>query len=79
MSPVIPVDVVNRLGNHSMRGQCWWKGGIENELAFSMDAMQFGPLKIGKDNADVKTYQFFLHQGAVRRVVDGFGLYRITS
>lgn len=49
----------------SMRGQCWWKGGPENELAFTMGAVKLGPFKIGKDKNDVKTYRFFLNDGKV--------------
>ena len=55
---------------HSMRGQCWWKGGPENELAFSMGAVKLGPFKLGKDKNEVKTYKFFVHDGKVGGWVD---------
>lgn len=48
-----------------MRGQCWWKGGPENELAFVLGAVKLGPFKIGKDKKEVKTYKFFVRDGKV--------------
>lgn len=50
---------------HSMRGKCWWKGGPENELEFSMGAVKLGPFKIGKDKDEVKAYKFFVNDGKV--------------
>ena len=49
-----------------MRGQCWWKGGPENELAFALGAVKLGPFKFGKDKNEVKTYRFFVNDGQVR-------------
>lgn len=49
-----------------MRGQCWWKGGPENELAFALGAVKLGPFKFGKDKNEVKTYKFFVSDGQVR-------------
>lgn len=48
-----------------MRGQCWWKGGPENELEFTMGAVKLGPFKIGKDKNEVKSYKFFVNDGKV--------------
>ena len=50
---------------HSMRGKCWWKGGPENELEFTMGAVKLGPFKIGKDKNEVKAYKFFVYDGKV--------------
>lgn len=49
-----------------IRGQCWWKGGPENELEF-MGKMKLGPLSIGK--GQVKTYKFFLLHEEVRNTL----------
>lgn len=51
----------------SVRGQCTWNGGAENELAFSISSMKFGPIKIGREQ-EIKTYKFFLSTGGVRPV-----------
>eukprot|EP00904_Undaria_pinnatifida_P010635 jgi/Undpi1/6701/HiC_scaffold_20.g09180.m1 len=62
-----------------MRGQCWWKGGPENELAFSMGAVKLGPFKLGKDKNEVKTYKFFVHDGKILAAKSSSGGFALLS
>lgn len=48
-----------------MRGQCWWRGGPENELAFVLGEIRLGPFKFEKGKDEVKTYKFFVNDGEV--------------
>lgn len=48
-----------------IRGQCWWKGGPENELEFSLTEVRLGPFKFSKSKDQVKTYKFFANDQKV--------------
>ncbi|CAM9774605.1 unnamed protein product [Scytosiphon promiscuus] len=62
-----------------MRGQCWWKGGLENELAFMLGAVKIGPFKFGKDNNEVKTYKFIFNDGKILAAKSSSGGFALLS
>ncbi|CAM9761949.1 unnamed protein product [Pylaiella littoralis] len=65
-----------------IRGQCWWKGGPENELEFSLTEVRLGPFKFSKSKDQVKTYKFFANDQkvmAARSSAGGFALFSRAS
>ncbi|CAM9176591.1 unnamed protein product [Ascophyllum nodosum] len=62
-----------------MRGQCWWKGGPENQLDFNTGRIKLGPLSINKGGDQVKTYKFFLQQGEILAAKSSAGGFALLS